>query len=286
MKIHPICPSCLLNRVYYEAKLLTDDKKWISKCVSEALKILNEEYPNSPVNAHLATKIHRRVYEILGSEDPYWELKKRANENSARVSEIAERIVMESEDPFRIAVKSAIVGNEFDFGVLGHKIAENFEEYFRKRLNEPLAIDDVDQIPRLAGNVVYLTDNAGEIFFDRILMKQLKKFCKRLTVVVRGKPILNDATLEDAKIAGIDRIADEILTNGKGAIGIILEELPEETLSRLSEADLIIAKGMANYECLSEAEFKPIAFLLMAKCEPIAEDLGVKRGEMVAKVVE
>ncbi|MCS7144001.1 MAG: DUF89 domain-containing protein [Archaeoglobaceae archaeon] len=286
MKIHPICPSCLLNRVYYEAKLVTNDKKLISRCVSEALSILSEEFSKRPINTHLATKLHRRVYEILGYEDPYYEVKRKANENSAKVAEIAEKIVLSSEDPLRSAVKSAIIGNEFDFGVLGHKVAEDFELHFRKKLNEPLAIDHVDRIPELAGNLVYLTDNAGEIFFDRILMKELKKFCKRLTVVVRGKPILNDATMEDAKMAGIEKIADEILTNGKGAIGVILEELPEETLSRLKNADLIIAKGMANYECLSEAEFKPIAFLLIAKCEPVAEDLGVKRGEMVAKVLE
>jgi len=286
MKIHPFCPSCLLNRVYYEAKLVTNDRENISKCVDEALRILSEEYSKKPINAHLATRIHRRVYEILGCNDPYLELKRRANENSARVAEFAERIVAESKDPLKVAVKAAIIGNEFDFGVSGHKVQEDFERYFRKKLQEPLAIDEVDLIPELAGNVVYLTDNAGEIFFDRILMRELKKFCKRLTVVVRGKPILNDATIEAAKLAGIEKVADEILTNGGGAIGIILEELPEETLSRLREADLIVAKGMANYECLSEGEFRPIAFLLMAKCEPVAEDLGVKRGDMVAKVVK
>lgn len=286
MKIHPICPSCLLNRVYYEAKLDTNDRGRISKCMEEALEILASEYRKSPINAHLATKIHRRVYEILGCEDPYLELKRRANENSSKVARLAENIVKESADPLRTAVKCAIVGNEFDFGVLGHKIDENFELNFREKLKQELAIDHVHRIPELAKNVVYLTDNAGEIFFDKILMKELKKFCTKLTVVVRGKPILNDATLEDAKLAGIDEVADEVLTNGKGAIGIIVEELPEETLRRLKEADLIVAKGMANYECLSEAEFRPIAFLLMAKCEPIAEDLGVKKGDMVAKIIE
>ncbi len=286
MKIHPICPSCLLNRVYYEARLVTDDRELISKCIDEALKILSEEYRRKPVNAHLATKIHRRVYEILRCEDPYLEMKRRANESSSKVAKLAESIVKESSDPLRTAVKCAIVGNEFDFGVLGHEIDDSFEHNFKKKLSQKLAIDQVDQIPKLAKNVVYLTDNAGEIYFDRILMKELKKFCKRLTVVVRGKPILNDATIEDARLAGIEEVADEVLTNGKGAIGVMVEELPEITLKRLKEADLIIAKGMANYECLSEAEFRPIAFLLIAKCEAVAEDLGVKKGDMVAKVLE
>jgi len=115
-----------------------------------------------------------------------------------------------------------------------------------------------------------------------IFMEEIKKLSERLTVVVRGKPILSDATVEDAKLAGVDKIADEILTNGEGAIGIIEEELPSETLERLENADVIISKGMANYECLSESRFKPIAFLLTAKCEPVANDIGVSVGDMVA----
>jgi uncharacterized protein with ATP-grasp and redox domains len=77
MKIHPICPSCLLNRVYYEAKLVTEDRNLISNCVDDPLKILSNEYRNRPINAHLATKIHRRVYEILVNMDPYLEMKKK-----------------------------------------------------------------------------------------------------------------------------------------------------------------------------------------------------------------
>ncbi|MET1124480.1 MAG: DUF89 domain-containing protein [Archaeoglobaceae archaeon] len=288
MRIHPLCPSCLLNRVYYEAKLVTDDPETLSRCVDEALKILASEFSLKPVNAHLATKLHRRVYEILGCEDPYRSVKSFANEVARRVVAVAEKVIEEARDKFRAAVKAAIIANNFDYGVMGHEVVDReFEEFFRKRMREEFAIDDVDRLKELSGGkVVYLTDNAGEIFFDALLMRELKKRCEKLSVVVRGRPILNDATLEDAKLAGIDRIADELLTNGMGAIGIIFEELPPNTIKRLEEADLIVAKGMANYECLSEAEFRPIAFLLTAKCEPVAESLGVPKGSMVVKVVE
>ncbi len=288
MKISPLCPSCLLGRVYYEAKLVTDDEAVISKCVEDSLKILAENYPLCPINAHLATKIHRRVYEILGVDDPYKEVKKRANEVAKQVLPFAEEMVRKAEDPFRTAVIVSIVGNNFDYGVQGHKVVEEeFKEFLQRMLEEGLKIDDTDRIKELcSGKVVYLTDNAGEIFFDTILMSEIKKLCERLSVVVRGRPIISDATLEDAMLAGVDRIADEVLTNGKGAIGIIVEELPEETKQRLNEADLIIAKGMANYECLSDESLRPIAFLLTAKCEPVAKDIGVEVGDMVAKVVE
>jgi len=288
MKISPLCPSCLLGRVYYEAKLVTDNEEIISKCVEDSLKILSENYSLRPINAHLATKIHRRVYEILGVDDPYAEVKKRANDVARQVLPFAQQIVQMADDPFKTAVIVSIIGNNFDYGVQGHKVVEGeFKEYLQKKLDEGLRIDDTERIKELcSGEVLYLADNAGEIFFDTILMKEIKRLCRRLSVVVRGKPIISDATVEDAMLAGVDRIADEILTNGKGAIGIIMEELPEETKQRLVDADLIIAKGMANYECLSDARIGPTAFLLTAKCEPVAKDIGVEVGDMVAMVVE
>lgn len=288
MKISPQCPACLLNRVYFESKMVTEDESVISKCVDAALRILADNYAKRPINAHLATTIHRKVYEILGNDDPYAEIKARANRVASEALPAARKVVSGSEDPFRSALIISIVGNTFDYGVQGHKVEEDdFKRFLMDKIKEGLPIDDVEKIKELCrGKVVYLTDNAGEIFFDTLLMEEIKKMCKRLTVVVRGKPIISDATLEDAKLAGVDRIADEILTNGKGAIGIIREELPEDTLERLENADIIMAKGMANYECLSDGEFRPIAFLLTAKCEPVAKDIGVRVGDMVAKVVE
>lgn len=285
MRIHPICTFCLLNRVYYEAKLVTNDLNIIDKCIDVALEILSKKYREKPINSYLATEIHRKVYEIL-SCDPYKEKKKIANEISAKILPFAEKIVEKSDDRFKAAVKASIIGNEFDFGVFGHKIEEDFERYFLRRIKEDLALDDVERIKELAeGEVIYITDNAGEIFFDTILMKEVKKICSNLTVIVKSKPILSDATVEDAKIAGVDKIADEILAISN-SIGIITEELSEEILEKLENSNLIIAKGMANYESLSEKNFKPIAFLLTAKCEPVALSLGVKVKDMVAKVIE
>lgn len=288
MKISPLCPSCLLGRVYYEAKLVTEDDKTLRTCVEEALRILAENFPLQPINAHLATKIHRKVYEVLGVEDPYRKVKEKANETAKLTLPYAERILENSEERFRTAVILSIVGNNFDYGVQGHRVEESdFFDFLERKLAQGLAVDDTERIEELcSGKVVYITDNAGEIFFDTLLMREVASRCERLTVVVRGRPIISDATLEDALLAGVDRIADEILTNGEGAIGIIPEELPEKTMLRLEEADIVIAKGMANYECLSEGIWKPIAFLLTAKCEPVARDIGVEVGEMVAKVVE
>lgn len=284
MKISPKCPACLLNRVYMECKMVTDDYETIFKAVEDALKILAERYPRREINAHIATYMHRRVYEILGVEDPYKELKERANEVAMKFLPTIEEFVNRQEDAFRASAIASIIANTFDYGVMDHRVAEeDFMDYFTTQFERGLAIDHLDEIRELCkGKVVYLTDNCGEIVVDTLFMREIKNICERLSVVVRGRPILSDATVEDAVKAGVDRIADEILTNGKGAVGIIEEELPENTIERLEKADIIIAKGMANYESMSESRFKPIAFLMTAKCEPVAMDVGVNVGDMVA----
>ncbi len=283
MKISPQCPACLLNRVYMESSIATEDEEKINRAVEEAIKILAKRFPERGINAVIATEMHRKVYEVLGVEDPYKKLKDRANEVALRFLPAIRDFVEKHDDRFRAAAIAAIIGNTFDYGVMGHEVAEeSFMEYFKKQFSK-LVIDHTPEIKELcSGKVVYLTDNAGEIVFDTLLMAEIKKICEKLTVVVRGKPILSDATLSDAKLAGVDRIADEVLTNGEGAIGIIEEELPAETLERLENADVIMAKGMANYECLSDSWFKPIAFMLTAKCGPVAKDIGVEVGDMIA----
>jgi hypothetical protein len=284
MKISPKCPACLLNRVYVESKMATSDEVKIHSAVEESLRVLEKRFPLKEINALIATEMHRKVYEILGVKDPYKKLKERANSISLRFLPLIKDFVGRQKDSFRAGAIASIIGNTFDYGVMGHSVVEdNFMRYFRKQYEKELAVNHLDEIKELCkGKVVYLTDNAGEIVIDTIFMEEIKKICERLTVVVRGKPILSDATLEDARLAGVDSIADELLTNGEGAIGIIEEELPEETLKRLENADVIVAKGMANYECLLEARFKPIAFLLTAKCEPVASSIGVGIGDMVA----
>ncbi len=282
MKITPLCPACLINRACMEAEMVTRDKEVVYKAVEEALKILAKRFPERGINAVIATEMHRKVYEVIGCEDPYKDVKKRANEVVLKALPEVTKIVEKSEDRFKAAVISSIIGNTFDYGVMGHEVREDFLSFFREAFSKGLAIDNTSEIKKLCeGKVVYLTDNAGEIVLDTLLMKEIKKICEKLTLVVRGKPILSDATVEDAKLCRADKIADELLTNGKGAIGIIEEELPEKTRERIEEADVIIAKGMANYECLSDSNYTT-AFLLTAKCKPVAEDIGVKVGDMVA----
>jgi hypothetical protein len=130
-----------------------------------------------------------------------------------------------------------------------------------------------------------VADNVREIVYDGLLIEQMRKLGARVTLVVRGAPILTDATMEDVWEFGLDKVADGVTTTGSNAIGIKLDEIPAELRDILPRASLIIAKGMANYEMLSEYSFKPVAYLMRVKCAPVAESVGARVGDFIARLV-
>ncbi len=134
--------------------------------------------------------------------------------------------------------------------------------------------------------MLYLTDNAGEIAFDRLVVDELKDFGCRVTVAVKGGPSLNDALMEDAETVGMAETADGVITTGTDAVGISLSESSEEFVEAYEGADVILAKGMANWETLTEYRAPcPTLFLLRTKCEPVAEAVGAPLRRNIAKLV-
>lgn len=283
MKIRPQCASCLLSRVHYEAGLSTDNQRLIERAVREALKTLNENFNYGRIATEVSTAIHRTVYDVLGDPDPYREIKRRANRIALSLYPSIKKIVLNHEDPFRASAIASIAGNSFDYGVLGYRVEEeNLKDAFTTALKKGLAIDHLDRIVDKLHDVVYITDNCGEIVFDKLFIEQLKKRGARITLLVKGQPILTDATEEDVREASLTEVVDDVITTGTNAVGVSPDEMPEESMRKLKRASLIIAKGMANYESLSDREFNPVLYMLRAKCEPVAESLGVRKGDFVA----
>jgi uncharacterized protein with ATP-grasp and redox domains len=236
--------------------------------------------------ALLSTEVHRAVYRVLGDDDPYRHVKRLANETAVKLLPTVQSLIQTSSDPFRSAVIAAIIGNTFDFGVLGFEVAtDDFEKEVATIYRHGLDIDDTDAMKPLLNDVVYVADNVGEIVYDGLLIEQMRKLGARVTLVVRGGYILTDATIEDVWEFGLDKVADEVITTGSNAIGIKLDEIPAELRAILPRASLIIAKGMANYEMLSEYSFKPVAYLMRVKCAPVAESVGARVGDFIAKLV-
>jgi uncharacterized protein with ATP-grasp and redox domains len=291
MKSDPRCAPCLLNRSLYEAELSTNDKSLVFEAIKGGLEYLEEHFCEGVRATDISTGIHRRVYSILGDDDPYREMKAQCNAIAAGMMPAVREAIEDAppEDRFRLAVLASIVGNNFDFGLQEHQVeVEDFEGLFKEEMGRGLNVDDTDAILGLAGGgkVVYLTDNCGEIYFDEIVLELLKEAGAHVTLVVRGGNIVTDATMEDVRRMGLDRKVDRVLTTGSNAIGVCLKELPPGTREAMENSDVIISKGMANYESLSDEGFRPIAYLLRAKCGPVARSLGVEKGWNVARLEE
>ncbi len=286
MKIHPRCAPCLLSRVQFEAELSTKDIALQKKAVLAGIEVLRKYLMDGAPATHLSTKIHREAYRVLGDIDPYSDKKRQSNEAALKLLPFVREFVSEK-DSFRRAVLVSIIGNSFDFGVLGFDADKaTGKETIMKQIKHGLDVDDTERIKALLGNVVFLADNCGEIVFDTLLLEEIKKLGGRITLVVRGAPILNDVTMKEAKELGIDKLVDRVLTTGSNAIGVCLKEAPPELVDALLGASLIISKGMANYETMSEHDFKPIAYLLKTKCESVAEAMGLQKNMSVARVEE
>jgi damage-control phosphatase, subfamily I len=282
MKLDDRCFDCLLSRVALECKLSSAGPELTDKTVRACANLLSEIRYDPVSHPQIASAVHRHAYGMLDNPDPFKELKQQSNLEALSVCQRV-RPMLRS---FRDLVLASIIGNTYDYGVKTHQVTENFDEFFSTMFAKGLTIDDTDRILPLTDRVVYFTDNCGEIVFDRLLLEYLHKNGSDITLVVRDAPILNDATLEEAEQFCLGEFSTTITTTGCGTeLGIRLDLCPPVLKEAIRNCTLIISKGMANYESLSlENDLPPVAYLMSVKCEPIADDIGVPKGSLVAKL--
>jgi uncharacterized protein with ATP-grasp and redox domains len=209
-----------------------------------------------------------------------------------RLLPLAEKAISEQPDPelrFRKACLIAIVGNIMEFNIPGHTF--NLKDFGRLlyEAEDDLAVDDISEAFKIAGKanlIVYLADNAGEIAFDILLVKELKNLCKRVVVAVKGEPVYNDATMEDALFVGIDKVADSVITTGTDMMGLLISECSMDFLKIYDSADFVVAKGMGNAETITEMDLNvPHLLLLRTKCANVANYFRVERNKNIAKIL-
>lgn len=275
------CTDCILSRVEYECRLAHADEETVGRardaCASLLESIRHDDVP-SPV---IASKVHRLAYRIAGSRDPYADLKTDNNRTALEVCALVEERLVS----FRDRCLAAVIANTLDYGSLAHQVTDNFVEFFATEFASGFTIDHTAEIEKRSERVVYLSDNCGEIVFDRLVLRALKERGSHVTLAVRGAPILNDATMEDVRKLGLDSIVDALLVNREGVaeLGLHPAEVPGPLREAIDHATLVIAKGMANYESLSDfVDLPPVAFLMSVKCEPIARHVGAPVGSKIA----
>ncbi len=290
MKIQTECVPCLLKRIIYEANLSTTDTTVKTEAIKNACQLLSQLYDPNECSASIATKVHKLVYDTLGDEDPYKELKQQSNQIAHSLVPRVEKLIAQADDPIKMSMLCAIIGNTMDFGIEGGSDHPNaLKETFDHLVDEGLGHDDTEQVKHLlhdATRVVLFTDNCGEIVFDKILCRELKSFNPDLflTLVVRGEPIISDATMDDVEELQFNDVVDEVLTTGCFAIGVDFSKLPKPLNIALDRADIILCKGMANYESFSETAYRPIAYLMRTKCTAIARSMNLSLNKNIVKL--
>lgn len=281
MQIYLDCFPCFVRQALDAARFASSDPEVHETVVRAVLRLATETDVNQPP-PFIGQRVHRLIREITGHADPYCEQKRRSNALALRLYPELREEVRKAPNPVEAAVRLAIAGNILDFGVyseLDHSHAEKMivaaleDEFDGTEL--ALFVDSVKK----AESILYLGDNAGEIVFDRLLIELLPR--TKVTFVVKGSPVINDATMEDAETAGLTDVV-EVIDNGSDGPGTILESCSPEFRRRFNQADMIVAKGQGNYESLSDVD-KNIFFILKAKCPVIARDLGCQTGEMILR---
>lgn len=279
MKTEFECIPCAVNSIVrlFETGVVPEEQK--EDLLRKVLSLLSEtSYKVSP--PVLGKEIHRLIRKDLGNTDPYLEIKKHFNEKlMALLPELEEKIAG-AEDKFNAAIRLAIAGNVIDFGA---KYQYDIIEALEQLMGKELAIDDSELLREAlkeAKTVMYVGDNCGELVMDKLLLEHIdvpKKY-----FVVRGAPIINDITVDDAAFVNMGEIA-EVLTTGDDSPGAVWETSSEEFRQLFNEVDVVISKGQGNLEGLIDVAHRNLYFLLVTKCELIGAHIGTKKGDYVLK---
>ena len=278
MKTFFDCIPCFVRQALDSVRLVTDDEVVHERLLREVLRAASEmDLRQSP--PAMGQHIHQLIRRLTRQRDPYGEIKQRHNRLALELYPKLRALVRGSGSPLETALRLAIAGNVIDLGVNARLDESSVSEAIEGALSAPLNGDvgAFAEAVSSARRILYLADNAGEIAFDRLLIEQMP--VEKVTLAVRGAPVINDATIVDAQVAGIPGLV-EVIDNGSDAPGTILEDCSPEFRRRFDRADLIVAKGQGNYETLGDVP-KDIFFVLKAKCPVIARHLGCHVGSLV-----
>ncbi len=277
MKVHLDCFPCFLRQAVQSLDYINIDnsaKMDILRSVVDELKIIDINKPP----AYATTFIYRKIRELSNS-DPFRDIKYRYNEIAMKLYPGLKEKIFKSFNPLWTAARFAIAGNIIDFGIFK---TVDIDGAMNRAIDNDIEIDNFERFSielEKYNDVLYLLDNAGEIVFDMLLIEILKKMGKKVTAVIKGDAVINDATMDDAIQIGLTDIC-RVIDNGSDAVGTIIQWCSERFIDEFNSSNLIISKGQGNFETL-QYNNKNIFFLFQAKCDVVANELGLERGAMI-----
>ena len=279
MRLFLDCLPCMLRQVLEAAAMATDEEMIQAQIMDEAMELLSK-YRAYSCAPKLCGAMHSVVKRRTGIEDPYTKIKARDIAAALQLEPALHRFVAGKRDPLHGALKVAATGNVLDSALLKDL---DIKACLSGELEKPFAVCDIEDFAQdlsKGKQILIIGDNAGEVVFDKILAQQLSHD-HQVVYAVRDSAIINDATLEEARRAGMPAYA-QVVSTGCGLPGAVLEACSESFKELFSQADIVISKGQGNYEALSEPP-RDVYFLLKAKCPRIAGALDVDLNAYVFK---
>ena len=290
MKLYPECGPCMLKRTLLFCRNADEETKY--KVVREVCRLFSENFSPELTTTQMADMRKTAIEKITNDPDPLKDLKDESILEAEKVYPKIESYIEKIKDPkkrFAAALKVALAGNIVEFGAQDHKVdLKMLEKEIFDVICGPLAIDDSDKIfekVKKSKEVLYVTDNAGELIFDRILVKEILRYAK-VNLAPLSRPAQDDASVAEAKKVGMDRLCPIIPRSD--SIGVWFERCTPEFLKKWDEAGFIIVKGMGCYETLVDYPEKTagkVGLLMKAKCNAVAKDAKVQLGGAVVKIL-
>ncbi len=299
MDIYGDCIPCLLMVRFRELqKLIQDEDKLLEaskKLLKRMYELIHIEKTTSTIK--ISTELFRLVKTVTQCSDPYRDEKILANTYAKQLyNKLRENIVRLSvENPQKAvfeALKISLLGNTLDFGVATYtppRVDDIVKELSSMKI-EGDVFEAIDMLLK-AKHIVVVLDNCGEAVLDRLIADVLKTLGKNVVAIVKGSSFQNDITMNEVEDTGLKESFDLVISTNSDAASIVIEEISSDVIEAIKKSDVVLSKGMANYEYLSNPrvlEFfgRPIIFVLKAKCRPIARDLGVELGSYTVKVLK
>jgi uncharacterized protein with ATP-grasp and redox domains len=277
------CKECLINSFTSLLSEKISDKTVLTDLNNKIISYVSNIDSNI-ITPEVAREIHHLIYKSIPVDDLYKREKKMSNDIALSFYDRLKEMISKSDNPFDTALRLSIAGNIMDFAACPEFFSDSnsyLQDTVSKALSVNFTIDDSMVLKeQLAGSetLLYIGDNAGEIVFDRLFLETINH--ADVYYAVRDKPVLNDATKEDAYYTGINDVA-KIISNGYDAPSTIIEKASEEFLAIYNKADLVISKGQGNFEGLMYNSREDLFFLLVVKCSIIADRIGVNKGDFI-----
>ncbi len=276
MKVNYECASCMLRQSREAIEFATKDEEKRMDVTLKVLSFMNTYFKRNYQSNKLGTELHHMIMKETGNNDPYRLLREEGNSLALKLIPMIENL-LSKDNSLENYVKIAVAGNVIDFGALDQNT--DMESLIKKQITREFVINDIDKFDNAlknADNILYLTDNGGEIVFDKLLIQKIKEdYDVNIILALKEKPILNDALISDAINLKLDEYA-EIISTGAGSVGVVEDFVSSEFKELMNNVDLIVSKGMGNYEGLTEMTVNtPIYFLLTTKCNVISHEIGV-----------